>query len=134
MRSFAEAAAAIRNGYPVAVCSGQGFTMTRDRDGFCLPRGSWGHCMCFIGVAVGRRPGLCCLQSWGPNTPDGPIEALLTIPDGQGPWPGVVVVHDAIGYGPDNESTSARIAAAGFVAITPNLYSRGGRARVTSAG
>ena len=63
------------------------------------------------------------------DTPDGPIDALLSVPDGQGPWPGVVVVHDAIGYGPDNESTSARIAAAGFVAITPNLYSRGGRAR-----
>jgi carboxymethylenebutenolidase len=46
------------------------------------------------------------------DTPDGPIDALMSIPDGQGPWPGVVVVHDAFGYGPDNESTSARIAAA----------------------
>jgi carboxymethylenebutenolidase len=63
------------------------------------------------------------------DTPDGPIDALLSIPDGEGPWPGVVVVHDAFGYGPDNESTSARIAAAGFVAITPNMYSRGGRVR-----
>ena len=63
------------------------------------------------------------------ETPDGPIEALLSVPDGTGPWPGVVVIHDAIGYGPDNEATSARIAAAGFIAITPNLYSRGGRAR-----
>ncbi|HKP40366.1 dienelactone hydrolase family protein [Mycobacterium sp.] len=63
------------------------------------------------------------------NTPDGPIEALLGTPEGQGPWPGVVVVHDAIGYGPDNESISRRIAAAGYLAITPNLYSRGGRAR-----
>jgi len=63
------------------------------------------------------------------ETPDGPINALLSVPDGQGPWPGVVVVHDAFGYGPDNEATSARIAAAGFVAITPNMYSRGGRAR-----
>ena len=63
------------------------------------------------------------------ETADGPIDALLAVPDGQGPWPGVVVVHDAIGYGPDNEATAARIAAAGFVAITPNLYSRGGRAR-----
>jgi carboxymethylenebutenolidase len=64
--------------------------------------------------------------------PDGPIDALLAVPDGQGPWPGVVVVHDAIGYGPDNEATAARIAAAEFVAITPNLYSRGGRARCVS--
>ncbi|BBY16182.1 dienelactone hydrolase family protein [Mycolicibacterium litorale] len=63
------------------------------------------------------------------DTPDGPIEALLGVPDGQGPWPGVVVVHDAVGYGPDNEATAARIAAAGYVSITPNLYSRGGRAR-----
>jgi carboxymethylenebutenolidase len=63
------------------------------------------------------------------DTLDGPIDALLSVPDGPGPWPGVVVVHDAIGYGPDNESTSARIASAGFVAITPNLYSRGGRVR-----
>ncbi len=63
------------------------------------------------------------------DTPDGPIDALLSIPDGEGPWPGVVVVHDAFGYGPDNESTSVRIAAAGFVAITPNMYSRGGRVR-----
>lgn len=63
------------------------------------------------------------------DAPAGPIDALLSMPDGAGPWPGVVVVHDAIGYGPDKESTSARIAAAGFVAITPNLYSRGGRAR-----
>jgi carboxymethylenebutenolidase len=63
------------------------------------------------------------------ETPGGPIDALLTVPRGPGPRAGVVVVHDAFGYGPDNESTSARIAAAGFIAITPNLYSRGGRAR-----
>ncbi|OBI78133.1 dienelactone hydrolase family protein [Mycobacterium sp. E740] len=63
------------------------------------------------------------------DTPGGPIDALLSVPDGDGPWPAIVVVHDAIGYAPDNESTSARISAAGFIAITPNLYSRGGRAR-----
>ncbi|MEO3759216.1 dienelactone hydrolase family protein [Mycobacterium sp. B14F4] len=63
------------------------------------------------------------------DTPDGPIDALLGIPDGAGPFPAVVVVHDAIGYAPDNEAISARVAAAGFIAISPNLYSRGGRAR-----
>ncbi|WP_414688447.1 dienelactone hydrolase family protein [Mycobacterium sp.] len=63
------------------------------------------------------------------NTPDGSIDALLSVPEGQGPWPGVVVIHDAVGHGPDNESTSRRIAGAGYVAITPDLYSRGGRAR-----
>jgi carboxymethylenebutenolidase len=63
------------------------------------------------------------------ETSDGPIDSLLSVPAGDGPWPGVVVVHDAIGYGPDNEACSARIAAAGFVTVTPNLFSRGGRAR-----
>lgn len=63
------------------------------------------------------------------DTPDGPIDALLDTPEGDGPWPGVVVVHDAIGYAPDNELVSERIAAAGYLALTPNLYARGGRAR-----
>ncbi|WP_197415684.1 dienelactone hydrolase family protein [Mycobacterium sp. IS-1742] len=63
------------------------------------------------------------------DAPDGPIEALLSMPEGEGPWPGVVVVHDALGSGSDNEATARRIAAAGYVSITPNLYSRGGRAR-----
>jgi carboxymethylenebutenolidase len=62
-------------------------------------------------------------------TQAGPIDALLDIPTGQGPWPGVVVIHDAIGYGPDKQSINSRIAEAGYVAITPNLYARGGRVR-----
>jgi carboxymethylenebutenolidase len=63
------------------------------------------------------------------DTPDGPIDALLNLPEGQGPWPGVVVIHDLIGYGPDKESINERIARGGYVALTPNLYSRGGRIR-----
>ncbi|MGO9042385.1 MAG: dienelactone hydrolase family protein [Mycobacterium sp.] len=63
------------------------------------------------------------------STPDGPIDALLSTPAGDGPWPGVVVIHDAFGYGPDKESTNDRIARAGYVALTPNMYSRGGRIR-----
>ena len=63
------------------------------------------------------------------DTPDGRIDALLDIPQGQGPWPGIVVVHDALGYGPDKERISKHIAAAGYLAITPNLYARGGRRR-----
>ena len=62
---FDQAAAAISNGYPVVVCSGQGFSMSRDADGFCKPGGVWWHCMCFIGVRHGKRPGLLCANSWG---------------------------------------------------------------------
>ena len=63
------------------------------------------------------------------DTPAGPIDALLSVPDGTGPWPGVVVIHDAIGYGPDKQEINDNIAAAGYVALTPNLFARGGFAR-----
>jgi carboxymethylenebutenolidase len=63
------------------------------------------------------------------DTLAGPIDALLDIPDGQGPWPGVVVIHDSIGYGPDKQSINSHVAAAGYVALTPNMFARGGRAR-----
>lgn len=69
--TFESAAAAIENGYPIPVCSGQGFSKTRDTDGFCRASGSWAHCMVFIGVRY-DRPGLLCLNSWGPNWVSGP--------------------------------------------------------------
>lgn len=80
--TFEEAAAAIENGYPIPVCSGQGFSSVRDKDGFCAARGSWSHCMCFIGVRY-DRPGLLCLNSWGPNWVSGP-----KWPNGDGYVPG----------------------------------------------
>jgi hypothetical protein len=61
--TFDDAASCILNGWPIPVCSGQGFTKTRDDDGFCKPRGSWSHCMCFVGVRF-DRPGLLCMNSW----------------------------------------------------------------------
>ena len=61
---FDNAANCILNGWPIAVCSGQGFTKTRDSQGFCKPHGRWSHCMCFVGVRF-DRPGLLCMNSWG---------------------------------------------------------------------
>jgi len=69
--TWAELVAALKNGYPVTVSSGQGFTMTRDAAGFCTARGVWGHCMVIGGVRF-DRPGACILQSWGPDQPAGP--------------------------------------------------------------
>jgi hypothetical protein len=71
--SYEELEDALANGYPVPVCSDQGFTMTRDRDGFCQPRGTWMHCMLIVGVRADHRPGACIVQSWGENVPDGPL-------------------------------------------------------------
>jgi hypothetical protein len=63
---------AVRQGYPVVVCSDQGFAMDRDRDGFCDPEGRWAHCMCFLGVRGGARQGAFCLNSWGDRAHTGP--------------------------------------------------------------
>lgn len=63
------------------------------------------------------------------EAPAGPIDALCSVPNGNGPWPGVVIVHDAISYRPDNERVTRKVAAAGYIAITPNMFARGGRAR-----
>ncbi|HET6573917.1 MAG TPA: hypothetical protein VFG68_09975 [Fimbriiglobus sp.] len=71
--SWDECRAALRNGYPVAVCSSQGFTMQRDADGFCRPQGTWMHCLTVVGVRGGRRPGGFLLNSWGPDAHTGPL-------------------------------------------------------------
>ena len=62
--TFEDAAKAIQNGYPVAVCSMRGFSMTL-RDGYLTPMGSWAHCMMFAGVRWTPKPALLCVNSWG---------------------------------------------------------------------
>jgi hypothetical protein len=71
--TYEELEDALANGYPVPVCSNQGFTLRRDQDGFCLPQGRWGHCMLIVGVRAGSRPGACFMQSWGAEMPSGPL-------------------------------------------------------------
>jgi hypothetical protein len=70
--TWEELVTALTNGYPVTICTNQGFTMGRDADGFCSPSGTWGHCMLIAGVRF-DRPGACILQSWGPDVPTGPM-------------------------------------------------------------
>lgn len=71
--TYEQARDAIANGYPVAVCSNQGFSSKRDAQGFAKPSGSWSHCMAFIGVDdESGRPGLLCQNSWGESWISGP--------------------------------------------------------------
>lgn len=72
VQTWADVKRAIHQGYPVIVCSGQGFTMDRDKDGFASPQGSWNHCMAIIGVRGGKRPGAFILNSWGNRAHTGP--------------------------------------------------------------
>jgi carboxymethylenebutenolidase len=54
------------------------------------------------------------------------IEAYLAKPKSSGKHPAVVVVHDTQGLSENIEDVSRRFAAEGFVALAPDLLSRGG--------
>lgn len=62
--SFEETAKSLQNGYPVAVCSGMGFSMTL-RDGYMTPMGSWAHCQMAAGVRWNPEPAILVVNSWG---------------------------------------------------------------------
>lgn len=62
------------------------------------------------------------------------LRAHLAIPPvGDGPWPGVVVLHEAFGLTNDIRQQADRLAAAGYLALAPDLYTAGGPWRCVRA-
>lgn len=81
VRTVEECRDSIVNLFPVIICSNQGFTTTRDKNGFSRASGTWGHCMLVHGVDDNsNQKGFCIQNSWGKNWISGPKK--LEQPDG----------------------------------------------------
>ena len=67
-------------------------------------------------------------------TADGSLPGYLATPAvGSPPWPSVVVIMDAAGLSDDLRLQADRLAAAGYLALAPDLYGRGGIFRCVTA-
>lgn len=57
------------------------------------------------------------------------LSGYVARPAGEGPWPGVVVLHEAFGVDAVMRRQADRMAAAGYLAVMPDLFSEGGAKR-----
>src|SRR5687768_13333987 len=61
----------------------------------------------------------------GERTTVGDLPAHLAVPSGGGPWPGMVLVHEAFGLDAVMVRAAERVAEMGYVVLAPDLLARG---------
>jgi carboxymethylenebutenolidase len=61
------------------------------------------------------------------------LKGLLVLPEGTGPWPQVIMVHEVFGIDENMRAQAERLAQAGYAVLMPDLYSRGGTRKCLTA-
>ena len=60
------------------------------------------------------------------DTTDGTCPAALSVPDGDGPWPGIIMFADAGGMRDTIRQMGDRLSGLGYVVLVPDFYYRNG--------
>src|SRR6266705_2741864 len=80
----------------------------------------------FLGGCVGMTSGLS-ISTTAPNGASEQIPATVSRPDGPGPFPAVVIMHDCSGLGPRSSGAPGRwakeLVARGYVVVMPDSFS-----------
>lgn len=63
----------------------------------------------------------------GEMTSVGDLAAYRAVPAGEGPWPGLVLVHEIFGLDHEMRRHADRLAAMGYLVLAPELLARGRR-------
>ncbi|GAB2829820.1 dienelactone hydrolase family protein [Alpinimonas psychrophila] len=63
----------------------------------------------------------------------GELRGVLAIPDGPGPFPAAIMVHEVFGIEENMRAQIERLCSAGYVVLMPDLFSRGGARRCLMA-
>lgn len=76
-----------------------------------------------IGIDAATSEGASAFTNVTYINPDGvPLNAYLAVPDGEGPFPGVLMIHEWWGMRPEIVEKADKLAAEGYAVLAPDTY------------